>query len=141
MTKMKSLSILIVLFFSFSPIAFAHHPAADMVDEEIYAEIDLMVADTPHADMVFEDDDEMIIAIDDVGSMDDLIADGLLDDISLLDGEVIITITFPEEVEATSMLRSVEDLSGNINGPTANFNKKWSEWGRPVEIHILQLKD
>ena len=139
MTKMKSLVLLIFLIFFFSPIAFAHHPAEDMVDEEIYAEIDLMVADTPHADMVFEDDDEMVIAIDDVGSADDLIADGLLDDISLLDGEVTITITFPEEVEASSLLKSVEELSGGSGKGDYN-NKKWSEWGRPVEIYILQKK-
>jgi len=35
--------------------AFAHHPAADMVDPEIYAMIDENVSDTPHADMTFDD--------------------------------------------------------------------------------------
>ena len=34
---------------------FAHHPAADIVDPEIYEMIDENVADTPHADMVFDD--------------------------------------------------------------------------------------
>ena len=33
----------------------AHHPAADIVDEDIYVMIDSMVADTPHADLVFAD--------------------------------------------------------------------------------------
>ena len=33
----------------------AHHAAEGIVDEEIYAMIDAMVADTPHADLVFDD--------------------------------------------------------------------------------------
>lgn len=92
--------------------------------------------------MVFEEDDDMAvttISIDDVGSTDDLIADGLLDDISLLDGEVTITITFPEEVEESLNLRSVEKLSGGSAKGDYN-NKKWSEWGQAVEIYILQKK-
>ena len=35
--------------------AFAHHPAADIVDAETYEMIDANVADTPHADLVFDD--------------------------------------------------------------------------------------
>lgn len=35
--------------------AFAHHPAEDIVDPEIYEMIDLNVADTPHADLDFTD--------------------------------------------------------------------------------------
>ena len=38
-----------------SVAAFAHHPAADIVDPEIYEMIDENVADTPHADLVFDD--------------------------------------------------------------------------------------
>ena len=38
-----------------STSAFAHHPAADIVDPEIYAMIDENVADTPHADLTFDD--------------------------------------------------------------------------------------
>ncbi len=38
-----------------SPVL-AHHPAADIVDPEIYEMIDNMVADTPHADLVFDDE-------------------------------------------------------------------------------------
>lgn len=33
--------------------AFAHHPAADIVDEDTYEMIDENVADTPHADLDF----------------------------------------------------------------------------------------
>ena len=38
-----------------STAAFAHHPAEDIVDPEIYAMIDENVADTPHADLTFDD--------------------------------------------------------------------------------------
>jgi len=38
-----------------SASAFAHHPAADIVDPEIYAMIDENVADTPHAELTFDD--------------------------------------------------------------------------------------
>lgn len=39
--------------------ALAHHPAADIVDPDIYAMIDENVADTPHADLTFDDMDGM----------------------------------------------------------------------------------
>ncbi|TNF35307.1 MAG: hypothetical protein EP315_06105 [Gammaproteobacteria bacterium] len=91
-----------------STAAFAHHPAADIVDPEIYAMIDENVADTPHADLTFDDmgsrmdsDDvgeamnareEMSGAAaqlgDDVGNRDDVTmdaAEAALDTIDLLD--------------------------------------------------------
>ena len=136
MTKMLSIATLL-LCLTVSPVL-AHHPAEDMVDEEVYAMIDALVADTPHADMVF--DDEMgqmttIITVDSVGATDVLIMDGLLDATSLLDGEVEIYISFPEPEE--TLLRSLSDrTSGSSSG--SYYDKKWSEWGRPVEITIIQ---
>jgi hypothetical protein len=38
-----------------SAAAFAHHPAAEVVDPEIYENIDENVADTPHDDLVLDD--------------------------------------------------------------------------------------
>jgi len=38
-----------------SASAFAHHPAADMVDPETFEMIDENVADTPHADGTTDD--------------------------------------------------------------------------------------
>ena len=107
MTKMLSIATLL-LCLTVSPVL-AHHPAEDMVDEEVYAMIDALVADTPHADMVF--DDEMgqmttIITVDSVGATDVLIMDGLLDATSLLDGEVEIYISFPEPEETMLMVVS-----------------------------------
>lgn len=79
---------------------FAHHPAADTVDEEIYAVIDEMVSDTPHADMVFEDMGggltETTITSR-VPELEDLVDDGLLTYVSLLDGEVSLVIEFSSD--------------------------------------------
>ena len=52
--KKQLLTIAIVMPF-ISVGAYAHHPAADIVDPEIYAMIDENVSDTPHADLVFDD--------------------------------------------------------------------------------------
>lgn len=53
---MKSLAkaaVIASMLASFS--AFAHHPAEDIVAEDIYDMIDANVADTPHADLDFSD--------------------------------------------------------------------------------------
>lgn len=52
---------------------YAHHPAADIVDPEIYAMIDENVADTPHADMTFDDmGGDMESAADAMDGRDDM---------------------------------------------------------------------
>jgi len=53
MKKLVITSAIAIAFASTS--AFAHHPAADIVDPEIYAMIDENVSDTPHADLSFDD--------------------------------------------------------------------------------------
>lgn len=53
MKKAIQVALFATAFTSLS--AFAHHPAEDIVDEEIYAMIDANVADTPHADLDFTD--------------------------------------------------------------------------------------
>ncbi|MBW8306475.1 MAG: hypothetical protein K0M46_06485 [Thiobacillus sp.] len=51
MKSVLKVVVLTSLLASFS--AFAHHPAEDIVDEDIYLMIDENVADTPHADLDF----------------------------------------------------------------------------------------
>lgn len=51
MKSMLNAALIASLLASFS--AFAHHPAADIVDEDIYLMIDENVVDTPHADLDF----------------------------------------------------------------------------------------
>ena len=53
MNKLISTAVIALAFGSTA--AFAHHPAADIVDPEIYAMIDENVSDTPHADLVLDD--------------------------------------------------------------------------------------
>ena len=53
---MKNILKLVAAASMFASVStFAHHPAADIVDPEIYEMIDENVADTPHADMIFDD--------------------------------------------------------------------------------------
>ena len=53
-TVMKNiLQVAVLTSFLASFSAFAHHPAEDIVDEDIYEMIDENVADTPHADLDF----------------------------------------------------------------------------------------
>lgn len=85
--------------------AFAHHPAADIVDEEIYAVIDSMVADTPHADLVFADMGggitEITLTTRTLTSLENMIDDGLLDYTSMLEGDVGVGIDFNDNGSVT----------------------------------------
>lgn len=87
------------------PAAFAHHPAADIVDPEIYAMIDSMVADTPHADLVFTDMGggmtEITVSSRDLRTLENLIDDGVLEYASMLDGDVDVAIDFVDDGSVT----------------------------------------
>lgn len=110
---------------------FAHHPAEDIVDEEIFAFIDSMVADTPHATLDFDEMGNMVITTDFVSTAEAMIQQGLLSHISLLDGDVTMTIDFvPDSTD--SLLYSLP------NGKTSKRHSKWSEWGNRVVITIIQ---
>ena len=141
---MKKIVILLAAFLITAPLhAMAHHPAADIVDEEIYAMIDAMVADTPHATITFDEDmgdgnDTTIIETDTVSTAEALIHEGLLADISLLDGEVTVTVEFPED---GGMEAAAVTLLGEDRGSAGGKGKyeKWSEWGGPVRITVRQV--
>ena len=85
----------------------AHHAAADIVDADVYAMIDSLVADTPHADMTIDDlvsQMETAIRVPSVGMMERMIDDGLLDYASMLDGEVTVAIGFNPDGSATMVI-------------------------------------
>jgi hypothetical protein len=88
-----------------APAAFAHHMAADIVDPEIYAMIDSLVADTPHADLVFTDMGggmtEMTITSRNLRTLENLIDDGVLEYAGMLDGDVDVGIDFVEDGSVT----------------------------------------
>ena len=98
MKKILQTGVLLVSVASMS--AFAHHPAADIVDEEIYETIDTMVADTPHADLTFDsmggDTTEISISTRSIVELNNILDDGLIDYVSMLDGNVSVTIDFTE---------------------------------------------
>ena len=95
---MKFLQSSVLVMLLSGTTAFAHHPAADIVDEEIYVIIDSMVADTPHADLVFADMGDGMTDISlttrNLTSLENMIDDGLLDYVSMLDGDVDVVIDF-----------------------------------------------
>lgn len=97
----KLLKIVTLATMLAAPAAFAHHPAADVVDPDIYAIIDSMVADTPHADMVFTDMGggmtEITVISRDLRTLENLIDDGVLEYASMLDGDVDVTIDFVDD--------------------------------------------
>ena len=74
----------------------AHHPAASIVDEEIYEQINEMVSTTPHGDMDFDSTGGMT-TIDITGRVTDLeliVEQDFLSYVALLDGDVTLTIEF-----------------------------------------------
>jgi len=79
-----------------SASVWAHHPAADIIDAEIYAMIDSLVADTPHADMVFTDMGsgtlDVAVTASSLRTLENMIDDGLLDYALTLDGSVSVGI-------------------------------------------------
>ena len=93
---MKSIILSTLLLFTFSMPAWSHHPAADIVDPEIYAMIDSLVADTPHADLVFSDMGmgmtEIEVSASSIRTLESMIDDGLMDYALTLDGDVSVNI-------------------------------------------------
>jgi hypothetical protein len=89
---------------------FAHHAAEGIVDEEIYFMIDTMVADTPHGDFTLDDianGTEMTITTMTPREMENLLEDGLLTYIGMLDGDVTVTIEF--DVRSVEMTITQEE--------------------------------
>ncbi len=110
---MKKLLLIIATLFVFnaSPVL-AHHPAADIVDEEIYENIDSMVADTPHADATFEEMGGGLtvttITYDTLSDFESMIVrDDLLEHVELLDGVVDASIDFNPDETVTLTINQV----------------------------------
>ena len=110
---MKKLLLIsaILLNFNTAPVL-AHHPAADIVDEEIYENIDSMVAETPHADMTFDEMGggmtETTITYDTLSDFESMIArDDLLEYVELLDGVVDVSIAFNPDNTVTLTINQV----------------------------------
>ncbi len=102
MRKLTSTAALIVTMAA-TP-AFAHHPAADIVDPEIYSMIDENVADTPHADLV----------LDDMGSaMDQAVAETSSAQMSRA-GSIVSVDDVTETANAMDTMGLMEDVAGTL---------------------------
>ena len=114
--------------------ALAHHPAADIIDAEIWEQIDTMVSDTPHGDMTFDTMGSMNEAVitGRVSDLERLVADDLLDYAALLDGDGSITIDFSSSRDATL---TITQIGGSM--PTADKAATPTESGTFSEIKAV----
>lgn len=110
MKNINKLGALVVLLASTE--LYAHHPAAEIVDEEIYQQIDSMVSDTPHATLTFEEMGagmtEANITTDSLSDLEDLIvSEDLFEYVELLDGVVDVSMTFNDDSSVTLTVNQV----------------------------------
>lgn len=81
-------------------VALAHHAAQGIVDDEVWAMIDDLVADTPHATMEITDLGGGMVGITittrTIRSLENMMDDGLLTYVAMLDNAVELTIAFDE---------------------------------------------
>lgn len=92
--------------------AHAHHPAADIVDEEVYEMIDLMVEDTPHATMTLDEMGggmtETTVTADSLSDFETLVEDeNLLEYVEQLDGVVDVSLSFNDDSSVTMTVNQV----------------------------------
>jgi hypothetical protein len=111
MNKIFQLSALSL--FLTSTNLYAHHPAADIVDEDIYAMIDSIVTDTPHVSLTFDEMaggmTETIVTADSLPALETLIVqDDLLEYVELLDGLVAVDISFNNDNSVTMTVNQVK---------------------------------
>jgi hypothetical protein len=91
---------------------FAHHPADDIVDADIYAMIDSLVADSPHATMTFDEMGggmtETSVTADSLEEFQVLIEEqDLLEYVELLDGVVDVSLRFNIDSSVTMTVNQV----------------------------------
>ena len=78
---------------------FSHHAAQDIIDAEVWEMIDTMIAETPHADWTPPEDMgggviQTALSTRTIRPFESMIDDGLLTYLAMLDGDVLISMTF-----------------------------------------------
>ena len=96
---MKRLFCLAAIALVLCAPALSHHAAEGFTDEEVYEMIEALIADTPHASWTPPVDmggglTSMTISTPTVRPFESMIDDGLLTYLAMLDGEVVVTMTF-----------------------------------------------
>jgi len=96
-------TLLLALALGSAP-TFAHHMAADILDEDIYAMIDALVADTPHATLDLQSVGAgmsvVTVTTGSIDAMGDFLDDGGLGYIEELSGTVYTDITIGDDGSA-----------------------------------------
>ena len=110
MKKIFALGALTIAFGSMQ--AMAHHPAADIVDADVYAMIESMVADTPHATMELEEMGASMtrttITAPSMEALDALVEEqGLVEYVSELDGFVNVNTSFNYDGSVTITIKQL----------------------------------
>jgi hypothetical protein len=99
MNSFFSLSALVLMLASVN--SYAHLPATDIVDEEIYLEIDTLVTDTPDATLNFDDRGNGMtqsnITAHSLETLETLIVLDLFEYVEQIDGKVDFTISFTSD--------------------------------------------
>ena len=79
-------------------VAYGHHAAQGMVDEEVYAMIEALVEDTPHATIDINDLGggmvDIYVEAPTVRAMENMIDDGMFSYLAMLDGQVTLSMSF-----------------------------------------------
>lgn len=91
---------------------YAQHPAAEIIDADIYEQINSIVADTPHASLTFEEMvggmTEASITTDSLSDLEELIVrDDLFEYVELLDGVVDVSVAFNDDNSVTLTVNQV----------------------------------
>jgi hypothetical protein len=115
MKRLICITVALLCFTFFAMPAMAHHMAAGIVDEDIYEMIDTMVADTPHATMDLSrvTDGGMVTTIltietDAAKFLEDMISEGLMDYIPMLDGELTVLIEYGGDNNRSSTMTIIQ---------------------------------
>lgn len=92
----------------------SHHAAQGIVDEEVYEMIEALIVDTPHAEWSPPEEMgggliETVIATTTARPFETLLDGGLFIYLGMLDGEVVITMTFNRRGGVELLIRQMVD--------------------------------
>ena len=91
----------------------AHHAAEGMTDDEVYEMIEALIIDTPHASWTPPEEmggglTSMTISTTTARPLESMIDDGLLTFLAMLDGEVVVTMTFERRGGVVLLVEQLE---------------------------------
>lgn len=128
MKKLLTLTLTLALGTLIALPVIAHHAAEGMVDDDVYAMIDELVSDTPHATMVIGDlavgMTELTVTMTNINAMEDLAVGGLFKYMGMLDGETDINIDMNDMRNITmTLIQVTDDSSLNTTGDVIGLDK------------------